>query len=92
MLDSGALLSDNIERVIESVVRNVNAGRGAVPDLDAPEQTPEMVIAAESRDTMADLCGHVAFALKSLDATPHALATYRAPEPPQAAPTLNLVR
>lgn len=87
-----ALLEGNMDRVIESVVRNVNAGKGAVPAIDAVEQTLEMADAAESRDTMADLCGHVAYALKSLDSTPHALATYRAPDPPQGTPTLNLVR
>lgn len=92
MPDQGIHLEENIERLVESVVRNVNAGKGAVPDLDAAEQASETLEAAESRDTMADLCGHVAHALKSLDSAPHALATYRAPEPPQAPPTLNLVR
>jgi hypothetical protein len=46
----------------------------------------------EARETLADLCGHVAYALRSLDAGPHALATYKAPEQPAAAPTLNLIR
>ncbi len=90
----GLFLEENIERVISSVVRNVDAGRGAVPDADLLEATPDSgEDAAEARDeTLADLCGHVAYALKSLETAPHALASYRAPEPPSVPPTLNLIR
>lgn len=88
----GTLLEENLDRVIESVVRNINAGRGAVPDLDAPADQPETTEPEESRATIADLCGHVAHALKTLDAGPHALASYKAAEPPATPPTLNLVR
>jgi hypothetical protein len=91
----GSLLEENIDRVIESVVRNVSAGRGAVPDLDAT-QSADVAGAeaedAEARNTLADLCGHVAYALKSLDGAPHSLASYRAPDRPATPPTLNLIR
>jgi hypothetical protein len=75
-----------------------------VPDLGAVEittpfdrkgQSPEEArdeADDEARETLADLYGHVAYALKSLDAAPHALATYKAPEPPVTVPTLNLIR
>ncbi len=89
---SGSLLEENLDRVIDSVVRNVSAGRGAVPDMDAMESTVPADEQSEARETLADLCGHVAYALKSLDAAPHALASYRAPEPPASPPTLNLIR
>jgi hypothetical protein len=89
----GSHLEENLGRVIDSVVRNVSAGRGAVSDLDVPEAVPTPDADAEARETLADLCGHVANALKSLAAAaPHALASYRAPERPASAPTLNLVR
>ncbi len=89
---SGSLLEENIDRVVDSVVRNVTAGRGAVPDMDALEEDPAPTGESEARETLADLCGHVAYALKSLDTGPHALASYKAPEPPASPPTLNLVR
>ncbi|MEO7216638.1 MAG: hypothetical protein ABI026_00415 [Gemmatimonadaceae bacterium] len=90
-----SILEENIERVVESVVRNVGAGRGAVPDDDAMSSEPvtaEVASEDEARETLADLCGHVAYALKTLETGPQALASYRAPEPPATAPTLNLVR
>lgn len=89
----GSFLEENLGRVIDSVVRNVDAGRGAVPDTDLVETksgTNDDVVGA--RETMADLCGHVAYALKSLETGPQVLASYRAPEPPSAPPTLNLIR
>lgn len=89
---SVSLMEENLERVIDSVVRNVSAGRGAVPDLDAPSVEIPGGDQSEDRETLADLYGHVAYALKSLDATPQALASYRAPEPPASPPTLNLIR
>ncbi|HEY8310918.1 MAG TPA: hypothetical protein VIG47_10200 [Gemmatimonadaceae bacterium] len=92
MAVSSSLLEDNIDRVIDSVVRNVNAGRGAVPNLDALEIQESSDEASDARAVMVDLCGHVAYALRSLDSPPHALATYKAPEQPATAPTLNLVR
>jgi hypothetical protein len=96
MPTAGSLLEENLDRVIDSVVRNVNAGRGAVPDPDsvqsagtADSESPEK---DEARETLADLYGHVAHALRALE-TPHrTTATYRAPEAPAAAPTLNLIR
>lgn len=90
---SASILEENIERVVDSVVRNINAGRTALPDMDPAElETSVTEEGSEARETLADLCGHVAYALKSLDAGPHALATYKAPEPPATAPTLNLIR
>jgi hypothetical protein len=98
-----SLLEENIDRVVDSVVRNVSAGRGAVPDLDAEGMGAPGGIRSDSedgksanedaaRETLADLYGHVAHALRALDATPHALAGYRPPEPQAAPPTLNLIR
>ena len=99
MSTAESLMEEKLDRVIDSVVRNVNAGRGAVPDIDAIDAagTAEVgedpsIGASEARETLADLCGHVAYALKSLDGAPRATATYRAPEAPATAPTLNLVR
>lgn len=93
---AGSRLEENLNRVIDSVVRNVNAGRGAVPDPDSidTDERPDDASpdAAEARETMADLCGHVAHALRSLDAPHRAMATYRAPEAAAVPPTLNLVR
>jgi len=91
-VSAASLLEENIERVVDSVVRNVSAGRGAVPDLDTVQ--PDVIEGdqAEDRETLADLCGHVAHALKSLDSAPHPLASYRAPEAAPVPPTLNLVR
>jgi hypothetical protein len=89
---SASVLEENIDRVVDSVIRNISAGRGAVPDIDAAAQEPAAEDEDEARETLADLCGHVAYALKSLDAGQHALATYKAPEQPAAAPMLNLIR
>jgi hypothetical protein len=86
------MLDENLERVIDSVVRNVSAGRGAVPDFDALAVGGPQAEEAGSRETLADLCGHVAYALRSLDTPPHALASYRPPEAPAGPHTLNLVR
>ena len=83
MPTAGSLLEENLDRVIDSVVRNVNAGRGAVPDPDSMRATdvadPAALDDEEARETMADLCGHVAHALRSLDTQTRATATYRAP-------------
>ena len=95
MATPGSHLEENLDRVIDSVVRNVSAGRGAVPPLDAPEcegSSEDATEATEARDTLADLYGHVAHALKSLETAPHPLATYRGPDRPAGQPTLNLVR
>ena len=89
---SASILEENIDRVVDSVVRNISAGRGAVPDVDAVDSAEDVDGDEEARETLADLCGHVAYALRSLDAGPHALASYKAPEQPAAAPTLNLIR
>jgi hypothetical protein len=92
----GSLLEENLDRVIDSVVRNVNAGRGAVPDPDlvqAPSAGDgERSEEEEARETLADLYGHVAHALRALDTSHRATATYRAPEAPAFVPTLNLIR
>jgi len=89
---STSILEENIDRVVDSVVRNISAGRSAVPDVDAIDSIADVEDDDEARETLADLCGHVAHALKSLDAGPHTLASYKAPEPPAVAPTLNLIR
>jgi hypothetical protein len=87
-----SMIEENLGRVIDSVVRNVSAGRGAVPDLDVTDSPMSPEHTSEAADTLADLYGHVAHALKSMDSPPHALASYRAPEQPASPPTLNLVR
>lgn len=87
-----SLLEENLDRVIDSVVRNISAGRGAVPDPDLADTDVAPEQGNDARETLADLCGHVAYALKALDGTPHNLATYRPPEALIGAPTLNLVR
>ncbi|MEO7041767.1 MAG: hypothetical protein ABI035_05880 [Gemmatimonadaceae bacterium] len=89
---STSILEENIDRVVDSVVRNISAGRGAVSDVDAMDSVADVDGDEEARETLADLCGHVAYALRSLDAGPHALASYKAPEQPATAPTLNLIR
>jgi hypothetical protein len=92
---AASLLEENLDRVIDSVVRNVNAGRGAVPDPDSMQEADVAdsgtSVEDEARETLADLCGHVAHALKTLDTPRHATATYRAPEAANV-PTLNLIR
>ena len=96
MSTAGSLLEENLDRVIDSVVRNVNAGRGAVPDPDSVQALDAVDSASasadEARETLADLCGHVAHALRALDSPQRVTATYRAPEAPATAPTLNLIR
>lgn len=96
MSSAGSLLEENLDRVIDSVVRNINAGRGAVPDPDSIEAAEpndaSSADADEARETLADLYGHVAHALRALDSPPRITATYRAPEAPAATPTLNLIR
>lgn len=87
-----SLLEENIDRVVSSVLRNVSAGRGAVPDPDAMMAASDVATSEEASETLADLYGHVAHALKSLDGAAHPLATYRAPERPESPPTLNLIR
>ncbi len=87
-----SLLEENLDRVIDSLVRNVSAGRGAFPDPDAVGAPASPEGEDDARETLADLYGHVAHALKSMDGAQQALATYRAPEPPATPPTLNLVR
>ena len=89
---AASILEENIDRVVDSVVRNVSAGRGAVPDLDTVQADGVEGDRVEDRETLADLCGHVAHALKSLDSAPHVLASYRAPETPASPSTLNLIR
>ncbi|MEO6778005.1 MAG: hypothetical protein ABI194_01005 [Gemmatimonadaceae bacterium] len=87
-----SLLEENIDRVVSSVLRNVSAGRGAVPDPDAMMVPTDASTSEEANETLADLYGHVAYALKSLDGAAHPLATYRPPERPESPPTLNLIR
>jgi len=85
---AASILEENIDRVVDSVVRNVSAGRGAVPNLDTMQADVVEDDRGEDRETLADLC----HALKSLDSAPHVLASYRAPEAPASPPTLNLIR
>lgn len=95
---AGSLRGEELDRVIDSVVRNLNAGLSAMQDAAAAQPAePAAPDSAgigenEARETMADLCGHVAHALRSLDTHQRSIATYRGPEKPESAPTLNLVR
>lgn len=83
MLTPARVLEENLDRVVDSVLRTLAAG-GVTPQSAVPadDSTPAE---AQVRETIADLCGHVAFALKSLEPRSHGLATYHAPPPPAGA-------
>jgi hypothetical protein len=59
------LLEQNLDRVVDSVLRSLQPGRSA-----EAEGTPPVEDEATTRRIMADLCGHVAVALRGLDEAP----------------------
>lgn len=81
-MSSAHLLEQNLDRVVDSVLRSLVPGREAETETDA---TPGVgADEAASRQIMADLCGHVAFALRSLEESPHVVGSFRPPVPPGA--------
>ena len=80
MLTPARVLEENLDRVVDSVLRTLAAG-GATPPSAVPAD-PASAADAQVRETIADLCGHVAFALKSLEPRAHGVATYHAPAAP----------
>jgi hypothetical protein len=79
-------LEENLDRVVDSVLRSLAAGGVTPPTAVATGEAPESPAESQVRETIADLCGHVALALKSLDASARPVATYRAPAPTPPAP------
>jgi len=85
------LLENNIDRVVESVMRTINSARvadlpsAAVPLADAPERQED-----EIRDQIIDLCGHVAVALRGLHLPHGDVASYAKPAAPPAGPVVHL--
>ena len=84
MVTPARVLEENLDRVVDSVLRTLSAG-GVTPPSAVPGEEGTAAD-AQVRETIADLCGHVAFALKSLEPRPHGVATYHAPVPPAGAP------
>ena len=82
-------LEQNLDRVVDSVLRSLVPGReaeAADPEAGSDETT--------ARQIMADLCGHVAFALRSLDAAPppHGVYHGNVPALPVEHPMLDVRR
>ena len=69
-----SLLERNLDRVVDSVLCSLVPGRPAVTEDGSDPVADE----ATSRRIMADLCGHVAIALRGLEATPAPVGTLRA--------------
>lgn len=94
MLTPARTLEENLDRVVDSVLRTLAAG-GVTPETAvASDERTGSAAEAQVRETMADLCGHVAFALKSLEPRTHGVASYHAPVPPPAGarPSLDIRR
>lgn len=86
MLTPSRILEENLDRVVDSVLRTLAAG-GVTPETAVALSEPDGTVAeAQVRETIADLCGHVAFALKSLEPRPHGVASYHAPVGPLGSP------
>lgn len=79
MLTPARLLEENLDRVVDSVLRTLSAGGVTPGTAVASEERDGSVAEAQVRETIADLCGHVAFALKSLEPRLHGVASYHAP-------------
>lgn len=92
MLTPARALEDNLDRVVDSVLRTLAAG-GVTPSTavsmgDAPGNPAE----SQVRETIADLCGHVALALKSMEPSARSVASYRAPAPAPVPASAGAVR
>jgi hypothetical protein len=80
-----------MSRAVEAALSSLQPADGA---RDEPAVDPEVCHSPElfeSREAMADLCSHIAHALKALESDAHPLASYRAPNP-GAVPTLDIRR
>lgn len=86
MLTPARALEENLDRVVDSVLRSLSAGGVTPTTAVATGEAPGTPAESQVRETIADLCGHVALALKSLDPSARPVATYRAPAPPTPAP------
>lgn len=87
MLTPARVLEENLDRVVDSVLRTLAAGGVTPGTAVASDERDGTPAEAQVRETIADLCGHVAFALKSLEPRQHGLASYHAPvAPPTSAP------
>lgn len=78
MLTPARVLEENLDRVVDSVLRTLAAG-GVAPEVAACGEREATAAEAQVRETIADLCGHVAFALKSLEPRAYGVASYQAP-------------
>lgn len=85
MVSPARVLEENLDRVVDSVLRTLSAGSVAVEATIATDDLSGTAAEAQVRETIADLCGHVAVALKSLEPRSHGVATYHAPPPPVGA-------
>lgn len=91
MLTPARALEENLDRVVDSVLRSLSAG-GVTPSTAVATGEPaETPAESQVRETIADLCGHVALALKSLEPSARPVASYRAPGP-AASPSDGAVR
>ena len=81
MLTPARALEENLDRVVDSVLRSLAAGGVTPPTAVATGEVPGTPAESQVRETIADLCGHVALALKSLEPSARPVATYRAPGP-----------
>lgn len=79
MLTPARALEENLDRVVDSVLRSLAAGGVTPPTAVATDDAPDTPAESQVRETIADLCGHVALALKSLEPSARPVATYRAP-------------
>lgn len=86
MLTPARVLEDNLDRVVDSVLRTLSAGGVTPATATVGEERDGNVAEAQVRETIADLCGHVAVALKSLEPRPHGIASYHAPVTPAGSP------
>lgn len=83
MLTPARVLEENLDRVVDSVLRTLTVGVAPEPAAIGARETA--VAEAQVRETIADLCGHVAFALKALEPRLHGVPSYHAPVAPAGA-------
>ena len=76
------LFEGNIERVVKMAMPQSS-------DFPQPDET-DVIMPEEVRETMTDLCGHVALALRGVEMQGGDLATYIRPAP--QSPTLDIRR
>lgn len=86
MLTPARALEENLDRVVDSVLRSLAAGGVTPSTAVAAGDRVDTPAESQVRETIADLCGHVALALKSLEPSARPVATYRGPGPTASAP------